>query len=106
MPVRRHRPAGMLVRIDQGTERPGAFEPRIEVEPQLAGQRQVGTLAGGHDDPVHGPDLGAGRRRLAFDDARPCLAAQGHDREACDERRSPALHESLVTAPSSPRAGS
>ena len=38
--VRRHRAAGMLIRIDQGTERLGAFEPGIEIETQLARQRQ------------------------------------------------------------------
>ena len=78
MPVRRHRAAGMHVRIDQRTQRPGAFEPRIEVETQLARQRQVGTLAGGGDDPVDRPDPAPAFGRLAFDDrfarCSPCGA--------------------------------
>ena len=38
MSVRRHRAAGMHVRIDQGAESLGAFKPRIEIETQLARQ--------------------------------------------------------------------
>ena len=56
MPVRRHRAAGMHIRIDQGAERLGAFKPRVEIETQLARQRQVGTLSGGGDDPIDRPD--------------------------------------------------
>ena len=77
MAVRRHGAAGMLVRVDQRPERLGAFQPRIELEPQLARELQVRALARRHDDPVDRPDLAAcppqyrlrrppGRRRSAL----------------------------------------
>src|SRR5918999_6205751 len=93
MPVRGHRPAGMNVRVDQGAERLGTLEPRIKIETKLACQRHVRTLSGGGDDPIHRPDLAQTIGRLAFDDDPIIYAAQGHDGEACDERRSAALHE-------------
>ena len=39
MPVRRHRSAGMKVRIDQGAEGFRAFKPGIEIKTQFARQR-------------------------------------------------------------------
>ena len=46
----------MDVRIDQGAESFDALKPRIEIETQLARQRQVGALSCGGDDPVNRAD--------------------------------------------------
>ena len=73
--VRRHRSAGVQVRVDQRAERLRALQPRIEVEPQLAGQVQVRALSGRDDDPVDGADLAdaacASRPRPRPDRRRP-----------------------------------
>jgi len=37
----------MEIRVDHGPERPGAFEPGVEIQAQFASQRQIGPLAGG-----------------------------------------------------------
>ncbi len=53
----RNRAAGMDVRIDQGAESfDVSLKPRIEIETQLARQRQVGALSCGGDDPVNRAD--------------------------------------------------
>lgn len=46
----------MDVRIDQGAESFDALKPRIEIETQLARQRQVGALSCGGDDPIDRAD--------------------------------------------------
>ena len=91
--VRRHGAAGMLVRIDQGTQRLGAFEPGIEIETQLARQRQIGALAGGGDDPIDRADPMPAAGRLAFDDDLPVLLMERDDGEAGHERDAAALCE-------------
>src|SRR3954454_9066401 len=42
----------MLVRIDHRPKRAPAFEPRIEVETQLPGHREIGALPGAHHDAI------------------------------------------------------
>ena len=73
--VRRHRSAGVQVRVDQRPERLRALQPRVEVEPQLAGQVQVRALSGRDDDPVDGADLADAVCRLALDHDLPADGA-------------------------------
>ena len=91
--MRRHRAAVMLIRIDQGTQRLGAFEPGIEIETQLARQRQIGPLAGGGDDPIDRADPTPALRRLAFNDDLPVLFMQRKDGKAGHQRDAPALYQ-------------
>ena len=55
--MRRHRSAGVKIRVDQRPERPGALEPRIEVEPELTGEVQVRALTRRDDNAVHRAEL-------------------------------------------------
>jgi hypothetical protein len=58
----------MQVGVDHGPERLGAFDPRIEIEPELARERQVRPLTGGDHYPVDGRERPPAVRRLAFED--------------------------------------
>ena len=58
----------MDVRINQGAESFNALKPRIEIETQLACQRQVRALSGGGDDPVNRADPAQSFGCLALDD--------------------------------------
>jgi hypothetical protein len=50
--VRGHRTTGMHVWVDCWTKPTWAFQPRIEVKPQLSRQSQVRPLPGYHDDTI------------------------------------------------------
>ena len=95
MAVRRHRAAGMQVRVDQRSERLGALDPGIEVEPKLAREDEVGTLPGRDDDAVDRPERPRAVSRLAFEDH--LLAGPPHrgGREAEDQGHLSAVDEIL-----------
>ena len=76
MSVRRHRAAGMDVRIDQGAESFGALKPRIKIEAQLACQRQIRALSGGRDDAVNRADPPQSFGCLALNDNRAPVLPQ------------------------------
>ena len=107
MAVRRHRAAGMHVRIDQRTERLGAFEPGIEIETQLARQRQIGPLSGGGDDPIDRADPMPCRRAVSPSTMMPpvlfgCSATVAKPVTSVTR---PLSTSCRTSAPSSPRAG-
>ena len=83
----------MFVRVDQRSERLGAFEPGVEIQAQFASQRQIGPLAGGDDDLVDGSDQPRPFRRLAFHDDPAAFASQGGCRKPCDQRHTTALDQ-------------
>ena len=105
MTMRRHRAAGMQIRIDQRAERLGALEPRIEIETQLARQRQIRTLPGGGDDPIDRSDPARAVGRLALDDDRRRLPRSAATANPVSSVTRPLSTSSLTFAPSSPRAG-
>jgi hypothetical protein len=43
----------MQVGVDHWPKRPGAFDPGIKVEPELARERKIRSLPGRDYDPVH-----------------------------------------------------
>ena len=51
--VRRDGAAGMEVGIDQRRELRRRLHRRVEVDAQLAQERQIGAEAGRHDDAIH-----------------------------------------------------
>src|SRR4051812_29166617 len=55
-----HGSAAVHVGIDEGSERLGRFDPRVQLQPELGSDREVGAAAGGDDDLVEvidGADL-------------------------------------------------
>ena len=95
MAVRRHGAAGMLVRVDQRPERLGAFQPGIELQPQLARERQVRPLPRRHDDAVDRPDPPHALHGIALDDHPAAIAPHCRGGEAGDQRHAPVVDERL-----------
>ena len=62
--VRRDGAAGMQIGIDQRRELRRRLHRRIQVDAQLAQERQIGPEAGGHDDAIHIEGQSALRRAL------------------------------------------
>ena len=56
VPMRAHGATAVLVGIDQRTQRFVRLQPRVELDAQLAGQRQVRPLTGGANDLVDAVD--------------------------------------------------
>ena len=101
--VRRHRPAGMQVRVDQRSQPARRLDAIVEIQPQLAEQRQVRAEASGGDHLVRHESLVAvGQHHLiVLDGHRASLeAAHELDRsvldEAADRRAEPAAGRQLV----------
>ena len=85
----------------------GAFEPGIEVEPQLARQVEIGPLAGRHDDAVERAERARAGRVSAVDgDARPALLRPARPAKPVTSVRRPPSTSALRSLPSLPRAGS
>ena len=61
--MRRDRSAAVIFGIDERPQLLRGFDNRVEVQPDLAQESQVGTEAGGRDDPIGVEKvLGVGRR--------------------------------------------
>ncbi len=75
----------MQVRIDQRAKFPRAFEPWIEVKPQLARQIEIRPLAGRDDDAVHRSKAMRAIRGVTVDHSAAGFAHAG-DGDASAER--------------------
>src|SRR5918993_5948987 len=93
MAMRRHRSAGVQVRVDERSEGPRALEPWIDVPPEFPREGQVRTLAGRDHDPVDRVELACTLLRLAGDDH--LIAGFPHMRgiEARDQGDAPAFDQ-------------
>ncbi len=92
MPMWSHCSAAVQVRVDQRAERFGGFQPGVQLEAQLAGQRQVRSLARSADDFVDALDLHGLLLRVQAEHGQlASLAPNLGDAQAAEELQCTAL---------------
>ena len=98
MAVRRHRSARVEIGVDHRAERTRTFEPRVEVEAQLARHGKIGTLACRDDNAIGRGKRERTRRSAPCDDEAITLLLYAFRAETENEFQPSAVDELLQIA--------
>ena len=98
MAVRRHRSARVEIGVDHRAERTRTFEPRVEVEAQLARHGKIGTLACRDDNAIGRGKSERTRRSAPCDDEAITLLLDAFRAETENEFQPSAVDELLHIA--------